>query len=404
MRHQDAEAAASVATFGRRKVRPRACVADGKDHIRTFLIESLEELGFVTCECRHAAELGAVVDGQRPDLIVLGLSAGAIEAGEMLKTLAARTFDGKVLLLGPPACPAMAAIQELAENLEIAMLPKLDTPFGEGGLRNSVAMLIPVENAPDPPIHVDEAMSSGWLELWYQPEIDARTLAVKRAEALIRIRHPTWGVVPAAYFIPDDGDPQFRALSEFVIRRAVDDWRYFVAQHGGGIDIAINLPIAFLRDPESVKSLCRQMPDHPAFDGMTIEINGTEVVRNLELAKELARQLRFHNIAIAIDDLGAEWPQLAGLADFPFAEIKVDRKFVTGCAADRLKQTVCHRILDLADGYGARTVAEGVETQADFLTVREMGFDKVQGFFLGKPATAKKFARSMLGRPVSLAK
>jgi CheY-like chemotaxis protein len=245
MRHQDAEAAASVATFGRRKVRPRACVADGKDHIRTFLIEALEELGFVTCECRHAAELGAVVDGQRPDLIVLGLSAGAIEAGEMLKTLAARTFDGKVLLLGPPACPAMAAIQELAENLEIAMLPKLDTPFGEGGLRNSVAMLLPVENAPDPPIHVDEAMSSGWLELWYQPEIDARTLAVRRAEALIRIRHPTWGVVPAAYFIPNDGDPQFRALSEFVIGRAIDDWRYFVTQHGGGIDIAINLPIAF---------------------------------------------------------------------------------------------------------------------------------------------------------------
>jgi EAL domain-containing protein (putative c-di-GMP-specific phosphodiesterase class I) len=404
MRHQDADAAASVATFGRRKVRPRACVADGRDHIRTFLMEALEELGFVTCECRHAAELGAVVDGQRPDLIVLGLSAGAIEAGEMLKTLAARTFDGKILLLGPPACPAMAAIQELAENLEIAMLPKLDTPFGEGGLRNSVAMLLPVENAPDPPIHVDEAMSSGWLELWYQPEIDARTLAVRRAEALIRIRHPTWGVVPAAYFIPDNGDPQFRALSEFVIGRAIDDWRYFVTQHGGGIDIAINLPIAFLQDPESVKSLCRQMPDHPAFDGMTIEINGTEVVRNLELAKELARQLRFHNIAIAIDDLGAEWPQLAGLADFPFAEIKVDRKFVTGCAADRLKQTVCHRILDLADGYGARTVAEGVETQADFLAVREMGFDKMQGFFLGKPATAKKFARSMLGRPVSLAK
>jgi EAL domain-containing protein (putative c-di-GMP-specific phosphodiesterase class I) len=93
---------------------------------------------------------------------------------------------------------------------------------------------------------------------------------------------------------------------------------------------------------------------------------------------------------------------LAGLPDFPFSEIKVDRKFVAGCADDRLKQTVCHRILDLADGYGTRTVAEGVETQADFLAVREMGFDKVQGFFLGKPSTAKKFARTILGRPVSL--
>jgi EAL domain-containing protein (putative c-di-GMP-specific phosphodiesterase class I) len=176
--------------------------------------------------------------------------------------------------------------------------------------------------------------------------------------------------------------------------------RRFVAQHGG-IEIAINLPVAFLQDSESVKNLCQQLPDHPAFEGLIVEINGTEIVRDLELAKDLARKLRFHNIAIAIDDLGAEWPLLAGLHDFPFAEIKVDRKFVTGCADDRLKQTVCHSILNLADSYGARTVAEGVETQADFLTVREMGFDKAQGFFLGKPSTAKKFARTRLGRPVS---
>jgi EAL domain-containing protein (putative c-di-GMP-specific phosphodiesterase class I) len=403
MKHQSLEEVANAVTFGRRKVRPRACVADAKTHIRTFLVEALEELGFVTCECAQLSDLGAVLDAQRSDLVVLGLSAGGLEASEMLKMLAARAFDGKVLLLGPPACPAMAAIQELAEALGIATLPKLDTPFGETGLRDSVAMLLPGEQAPDPPICVDEAMNAGWLELWYQPEIDTRSLAVRRAEALIRIRHPTWGVVPAAYFIPDDGDPHFRSLSEFVIGRAIDDWRYFVTQRGG-VEIAINLPIAFLQDEESVSSLCRQIPDHPAFSGLTVEINGTEIVRNLELVKDLARRLRFHNIAIAIDDLGAEWPQLAGLHDFPFVEIKVDRKFITGCAIDRLKQTVCHRILDLADSYGARTVAEGVETQADFLIVREMGFDKAQGFFLGKPSTANKFARSMLGRPVSLAK
>jgi EAL domain-containing protein (putative c-di-GMP-specific phosphodiesterase class I) len=151
-----------------------------------------------------------------------------------------------------------------------------------------------------------------------------------------------------------------------------------------------------------VKGLGERIPDHPAFDGLTVEINGTEIIRNLELATSLARQLRFHNIAVSIDDLGAEWPLLDHLDDFPFCEIKVDRKFVTGCANDRLKQTVCHRILDLADGYGARTVAEGVETQADFLTVREMGFHKAQGFYLAKPASVKKFARSTLGRHVSL--
>jgi EAL domain-containing protein (putative c-di-GMP-specific phosphodiesterase class I) len=401
MASQGLEAVPNILTFGRRKVRPRVCVADGKIHIRTFLAEAFEELGFVTCECGDITKLGTVLDANRPDLVVLGLSTVGVEAGEMLKTLAARAFDGKVLLLGPRGCPAVAAVQELVEELGIAVLPPLETPFGDLGLRDSVASLLPTEEVPDPPIHVDEAVSAGWLELWYQPQFDTHSLALNRAEGLIRIRHPTWGIVPAAFFIPADGDPHCRALSEFVIGRAIDDWRDFVSQRGG-IEIAINLPIAFLQDSESVKSLCQQMPDHPAFSGLTVEINGTEVVRNLEFVKRLARQLRFHNIAISIDDLGAEWPLLAELDDFPFGEIKVDRKFVTGCADDRLKQTVCHRILELADRYGVRTVAEGVETQTDFLAVREMGFDKAQGFFLGKPSTAKKFARTILGQPVSL--
>ena len=142
------------------------------------------------------------------------------------------------------------------------------------------------------------------------------------------------------------------------------------------------------------------MPDHSAFEGLIIEINGTDIIANLELVKDVAKQLRFHNIAISIDDLGMEWSSLVGLHDFPFVEIKIDRAFVAGCADDRLKQTACRWINDLADGYGVRTVAEGVETRADFLTVRDMGFDLVQGFLFAKPMTAQKFARTMLGHPV----
>ena len=63
---------------------------------------------------------------------------------------------------------------------------------------------------------------------------------------------------------------------------------------------------------------------------------------------------------------------------------------------------MCRQILDMAEGYGARTVAEGVETRQDFIAVREMGFDLVQGFLFAKPMTARKFARTMLGRPVAI--
>jgi EAL domain-containing protein (putative c-di-GMP-specific phosphodiesterase class I) len=383
--------------FGRRRVRPCVCVIDRKQHIRTFLCDALEELGFITRECAHFGELDTVFDPQRSDLVVLGLSRSGEEAAKILDALSAKEFGGKVLLLGPRASRMLAAVQEFGEQLGLAMLPFLVTPFGTANFRDSVAALVPTEMPSPAPVDVAEAMSAGWLELWYQPKIETRTVAVNGAEALIRMRHPTWGIVTPAYFIPDEGDQQFRALSEFVIDRAVQDWHYFVTQRGP-IEIAINLPMAFFLQPEAIRDLCGRMPNHPAFEGMMIEINGVEIIRSLPLAKSVARQLRFHNIGISIDDLGTEWPSLMDLPDFPFVELKVGCEFITGCADYPLKKTVCGRILELADSYGVRTVAEGVETTADFLAVREMGFDLAQGFLFAKPMNAKKFARAVLSR------
>ena len=125
--------------------------------------------------------------------------------------------------------------------------------------------------------------------------------------------------------------------------------------------------------------MCALLPHHPAFGGLTVEVNGAELIQDIPRLQVIARQLRFYNIGISIDDLGVEWTALAALEDFPFVEIKVDRQFVSGCATDRLKRAMCQTIVDLARRLDVRTVAEGVETQADFNVVREIGFDLVQG-------------------------
>jgi EAL domain-containing protein (putative c-di-GMP-specific phosphodiesterase class I) len=127
-------------------------------------------------------------------------------------------------------------------------------------------------------------------------------------------------------------------------------------------------------------------------------MDGSEVTRDLAFSTELARALRFHNIGISIDDLGEEWPSLMDGGEFPFVEIKLDRAFVAGCANQRLRRTACRQIVDFAQGSGARTVAEGVENRDDFLVLREMGVDLIQGFLFAKPMTAQKFARFSLGR------
>ena len=386
-------------TFGRRKVVPRVCIADSKKHLRAFLTDILEDLGFVTSGCAKADDLEKILATQLPDLVVIGVSVDGIEAGKILETLVRREFGGKVLAIGARESIIVRAVRQVGEEYGLAMLPPLTTPFAAEALRERVAMLLPEDPAPSPAVDVAEALHVGWLELWYQPKVDARTLVRCGAEALIRMRHPTWGVVPPASFIPEGDDPHFLRLSEFVIERALADWRYLLEKQST-TDISINLPVSFLRNHQAVRDLCRRIPAHPAFGGLLIEVKSTEVIDNLNLLIDVAKEVRLHNIAVSIDDVGIDWPALMGLETFPFVELKVDRQFVTGCANDRLKQTVCRSIIELAKGYGARVVAEGIETRAEFVAANEMGFDVVQGYLFGKPMGLKKFARSALVHPV----
>lgn len=385
--------------FGRRKIAPRACIADSKPHIRHFLREALEDLGFISTECDQIDGLAEIVADQ--DLFVLGLSSGGFACKATLEALRRVNYAGKVLVFGPPASLMATAMLSIGEKLGLTMLPLLPTPFNDSDLRNRVASLQPQGTPPNPLVDVAEALHANWLELWYQPKIEVRSLTLSGAEALVRMRHPAWGVVPPAHFIPDQDDPHFGALSTFVMTRAAQDWLHFVTEYGN-VELAINLPVTFFQHPTAIQDIADSMPQHPAFEGMIVEINANDLVDHMTLAKQAARQLRMLNIGVSVDNLGADWPVLMEIDDFPFVEIKVDRTFITGATDSPLKQATCRRILELADGLGARTVAKGVESRADFFSARDMGFDIVQGYFFAKPMEARKFTRRVLGRPVAM--
>ena len=106
-------------------------------------------------------EIDAVLDSHLPDLIILGFSAGGVEAGRMLKGLAAKAFDGKVLLLGPCESRVVEAVRRLGDELGVAMLPPLATPFGTEALRASIVALLPAEAPLSPPVDAAEATRAG---------------------------------------------------------------------------------------------------------------------------------------------------------------------------------------------------------------------------------------------------
>ena len=208
--------------------------------------DALEDLGFITSECGQASELAGVLDAQQPDLVVLGVSVDGIEVGNILEMLVKKNYSGKVLVIGPHQVDFGKSRSTNWRGIRhcdaSALCQRLSAPGPYAPASRCCFLPTP---APSPAVDVAEALKAGWLELWYQQKINVRTLVPSGAEALVRMRHPTWGVVPPAYFIRDDKDPHFRALSKFVVGRAIDDWRYLLEQQGP-VDLSINLPVSFL--------------------------------------------------------------------------------------------------------------------------------------------------------------
>jgi EAL domain-containing protein (putative c-di-GMP-specific phosphodiesterase class I) len=230
------------------------------------------------------------------------------------------------------------------------MLPALRKPFRIADIKERLLQVSPILHISkstgndDPPtarpprsgVELQEALRRNWLEVWYQPKIDLRSLIVCGAEALIRVRHPEHGVIEPAEFLPAAGDPLYKPLSFFVLRRTMADWAVF-AKNGFALKLSINIPASILNAPGFVDLARRMIPRDLTFPGVIIEVTEDEFIRDPEWMREVATQLKLYNAWISIDDFGKAYASLSRLTDLPFVELKLDRSFVFSCGSDRLK-------------------------------------------------------------------
>ncbi|MGD9844264.1 MAG: EAL domain-containing protein [Variibacter sp.] len=383
------------ASFGRRRIVRVALVAGGEAHVRRFFCETMTDMGFLAIECADGDRLQAALADYSPELVILDPAIARGDGLRIIHDLADRTFAGQILLTGQHDPATLTLLHKIGAQAGLQMMPYLCAPFQISDLDTRLEPFQPPEPPPDAEIDFDEALAAGWLELYYQPKLDPRSLRLRGAEALIRMRHPTWGLVQPARFVPPLGDPRLIALSEFVVTRAAADWTAFAAQ-SMPIEIAINLPLTVLQEPRFVDLIRQHLPRDPKFHGLIVEINEAEAIKDLALAQEIALALRLIDVGISIDDVTSNGFTLATLDTLPFVEFKADRSLVSGACVDPLKRAACQTLIDVAARCGVRTVAEGAETREDLALVRDLGFDMVQGFICARAMEPRRFAWTML--------
>lgn len=221
------------------------------------------------------------------------------------------------------------------------------------------------------------------LVLWHQPKYDMRRRAVTGTEALVRWNHPTRGMIfPDVFITMAEETGHIRALTEWVVRRAIEDQRA-LAERGHEISVAVNISGRVLGEPDFVAFCAEVLKD--AVGKVCFEVTETAVIENPEVALAMLDAFAEMGISVSIDDYGSGLSSLAYLKQIRGQELKLDRSIVKDVTASQRDALIVRSTIDLAHGLGLKVVAEGIETEACFGVLAAMGCDMAQGYLIAKP-------------------
>jgi diguanylate cyclase (GGDEF)-like protein/PAS domain S-box-containing protein len=379
--------------------------------------ELLEELGRRLGEVTRPGDTLARLGGDEFAMLVEGADQAAAEtvARRVLERLAAPvTVSGREFVLSASAGIAIHAGgqgdgEAVIRDADLAMYAAKESGRGRFELfRAAMARELGEQLGLEHELRLGLERSE--FSLAFQPEIDLESGAVVGVEALLRWESPTRGSVSPAQFIPvAESSGLILPIGEFVVWEAC---RQTAAWLGEGI-----LPDGFVTWTNlSVTQLTgggiRALVERALREtGVPAEMFGLEVTETAivhegpagERARLELEQLHAAGVRIAIDDFGTGFSSLGQLRRFPVDMLKVDRSFVQGVEHDPKDAAITANLVSLAHALGLLAIAEGIESDGQLASVRDLGCDLAQGFLFARPRSADDVRAMLTGERAAVA-
>lgn len=237
------------------------------------------------------------------------------------------------------------------------------------------------------------ALEQGELLLHYQPIIDAKTGRVTSAEALVRWADPRHGLVSPLQFIPIAEETGLIVpIGDWVLREACAQARSWRDLGLGDIPVAVNLSARQFSAQSLEESVAQALQaSHCPPSLLQLEITESSIMEQVEQALETMHRLTALGVKLTIDDFGTGYSSLSQLKLFPVSTLKIDRSFVRDIQIDANEDVLVDAIIALAQKLGLRTVAEGVENEAQVAFLAARGCDNYQGFLFSRPCEPDAF-------------
>ncbi len=237
-----------------------------------------------------------------------------------------------------------------------------------------------------------DAIQQKQFEVFYQPQVDARTRALVGVEALVRWRHPSIGLVTPESFITIAEDAGLiHEIGAVVLRTAVEQAAIWV-RAGIAVRVSVNVSASQFNRPDFVAIVSNAL-EASSLDPCWLELEVTETLtmQNNEAVEARLARLRDMGIAIAMDDFGTGYSNLALLKRLQFDRLKIDRSFVSDIETFEDARTIVSTILAMAQTFGYDVVAEGVENEQQAAILEAGGCHVLQGYLIARPMAVAEF-------------
>jgi EAL domain-containing protein (putative c-di-GMP-specific phosphodiesterase class I) len=236
------------------------------------------------------------------------------------------------------------------------------------------------------------ALENDELLLYCQPKVHIASAAVCGAEALVRWRHPSEGLIGPGEFVKlAESASLISPLTQWVLEAA---FRQAYAWRRSGIPspLAVNLSAADLRHPKLIERIQRCFATWGSeTQDIQFELTESALIEDPAGALETLSRLRSLGVRLLIDDFGTGYSSLSYLQKLPVDGIKIDRSFISAVTASEQSAAIVRSITDLAHALKLEVVAEGVEDQPTWERITAIGCDVVQGYWVSEPMPAGDF-------------
>jgi EAL domain-containing protein (putative c-di-GMP-specific phosphodiesterase class I) len=238
------------------------------------------------------------------------------------------------------------------------------------------------------------------LTVFYQPQANLATGQIDSAEALVRWRHPSRGLVLPDNFIPlAEETGLIKPLGEWVLRAACSQNEAWQRAGLSPLRIAVNLSARQLEQPDLVRMVADVLEEtHLGPESLELEITESTTMRSPDRAINALRELRELGVRISMDDFGVGYSSLAHLRDLPIHTLKIDRSLIAGITRSSDDAAIVTAIIAMANSLNLEVVAEGVETQDQLAFLADLKCHRYQGFLLSRPIPPEQLF-SVLSRP-----